>query len=63
MNTESNPPPPAPPPAPIRALDSANARALDSATLLAGQAEIGIRHGDELYRLRLTRTGKLILTK
>ena len=36
---------------------------LDSAHLLAGQREICIRHGDELYRLRHTRNDKLILTK
>ncbi|PJJ96408.1 hypothetical protein CO641_14265 [Lysobacteraceae bacterium NML91-0213] len=36
---------------------------LDSAGLLAGQREICIRHGNELYRLRHTRNDKLILTK
>ena len=36
---------------------------LDSARLLAGQREICIRHGNELYRLRHTRNDKLILTK
>lgn len=38
-------------------------REVDSATLLAGAREIAIRHGDEIYRLRHTRNGKLILTK
>ncbi len=36
---------------------------LDSASLLGGRAEVEIRHGDETYRLRQTRAGKLILTK
>ncbi|WP_129135160.1 hemin uptake protein HemP [Luteimonas sp. YGD11-2] len=36
---------------------------VDSAGLLAGQREICIRHGNELYRLRHTRNDKLILTK
>jgi len=34
-----------------------------SSELLRGQREILIRHGDETYRLRLTRNGKLILHK
>lgn len=38
-------------------------RALNSHTLLGGQDEIAIRHGNETYRLRRTRQGKLILTK
>ena len=33
------------------------------AQLLDGRAEIYIRHQGELYRLRQTRQGKLILTK
>ena len=39
------------------------ARVFDSAQLLDGRAEIYIRHQGELYRLRQTRQGKLILTK
>lgn len=31
--------------------------------LFRGRQEILIAHGDETYRLRLTRNGKLILTK
>ena len=31
--------------------------------LFQGRQEILIAHGDETYRLRLTRNGKLILTK
>lgn len=36
---------------------------LDSECLLQGQREVLIRHGAECYRLRHTRSGKLILTK
>ncbi len=36
---------------------------IDSCDLLQGGREILIRHGDECYRLRHTRNGKLILTK
>jgi hemin uptake protein HemP len=36
---------------------------LDSGALFAGGGEVVIRHGAELYRLRLTRQNKLILTK
>lgn len=36
---------------------------LDSTTLLNGQREIRIRHGNDTYRLRHTRNDKLILTK
>lgn len=38
-------------------------RTLNSHTLLSGQDEIEIRHGNETYRLRRTRQDKLILTK
>lgn len=36
---------------------------IDSHALLAGARELLIRHGDELYRLRHTRSDKLILVK
>jgi hemin uptake protein HemP len=36
---------------------------VDSTALMAGQRELLIRHGQELYRLRVTAQGKLILTK
>lgn len=36
---------------------------LDSNCLLCGQREVLIRHGNQCYRLRHTRSGKLILTK
>lgn len=38
-------------------------REVTSGDLLQGQCELLIRHGDELYRLKLTRNGKLILQK
>lgn len=38
-------------------------RRLESAALLAGAREIEIDHHGELYRLRCTNKGKLILTK
>jgi len=31
--------------------------------LLGGRKQVAINHGGELYSLRLTRNGKLILTK
>ncbi len=37
--------------------------ALDSAELFRNRREVLIRHGGELYRLRLTKSGKLILHK
>lgn len=36
---------------------------IDSRLLLNGRATVDIAHQGELYRLRLTRQGKLILTK
>jgi hemin uptake protein HemP len=36
---------------------------ISSEALLAGQTEVRIRHRGELYRLTLTRSGKLILHK
>lgn len=36
---------------------------LDSRQLLCGQPEVQIQHGAQVYRLRLTALGKLILTK
>ena len=38
-------------------------REVASSELLCGENELFIRHGDELYRLKLTRNGKLILQK
>ena len=36
---------------------------IDSARLFAGRREIQIRHQGKLYRLLITRNGKLILNK
>jgi len=49
---------PAKPPAP-----SSQQRTLQSQDLLQGLKEVLITHGEETYRLRLTRNGKLILHK
>jgi hemin uptake protein HemP len=38
-------------------------RRLDSDSLFAGAVEIEIEHQDQVYRLRKTSLGKLILTK
>lgn len=38
-------------------------REVDSSELLRGETEVLIRHVEELYRLKLTRNGKLILQK
>ena len=42
---------------------SAALREIDSASLLQGEKEVLIRHAEEVYRLRLTSNGKLILQK
>ena len=38
-------------------------RQLDSQMLFCGARELLIRHNGAVYRLRMTRAGKLILTK
>jgi hemin uptake protein HemP len=38
-------------------------RVIESGTLFAGQRQVRITHNGESYSLRLTRLGKLILTK
>ena len=43
--------------------DSTGRHTVRSTDLFQGEREIVIRHGAEEYRLRITRTGKLILTK
>ncbi len=48
-----------PPPAPL----PASAREITSQELMQGKREIVIRHGEEAYRLSVTRSGKLILRK
>lgn len=53
---QSNVPPDFRPPLPTQ-------REVDSRELMQGQREIVIRHGEEAYRLSVTRSGKLILRK
>jgi hemin uptake protein HemP len=55
----------APPISPAAAAGGAagNVRRLDSRTLLGRDREVVIEHADQVYRLRLTTLGKLILTK
>lgn len=48
-------------PAPARHQEPA--RQIDSATLLGPRGEVYITHQQQLYRLRITSLGKLILTK
>ena len=36
---------------------------VDSVTLMGGRRELLIRHGEDTYRLRITASNKLILTK
>ena len=38
-------------------------RVVDSKRILAGHREVWIRHGEEMYRLRLTSSGRLYLSK
>lgn len=38
-------------------------RTLDSQSILAGQTQVRIQHGDNQYRLCVTKENKLILTK
>ena len=59
---------PSPPPDPrdadiSRQEPASHPPALRSADLLQGQVEVLIEHGIDVYRLRLTRSGKLILQK
>lgn len=48
---------------PETAVSSTGPRAIRLEELLQGQRDIQIVHGEKVYRLRLTRNGKLILTK
>lgn len=38
-------------------------RVIESAELMKTDKTVAIRHGDELYRLTITRNGKLLLQK
>ena len=51
------------PAGPGPAPDSGRPRQISSAELLGGTAQLAIAHGGAVYTLRLTRNGKLILTK
>ncbi|MEM0925591.1 MAG: hemin uptake protein HemP [Planctomycetota bacterium] len=42
---------------------SARPRIIESEQILSGRREVWIRHGDEMYRLRITAAGKLYLSK
>lgn len=46
-----------------RRMDMIPTRTVDSVTLFRGAHEIGIEHHGALYRLKITRQGKLILNK
>jgi len=61
MNQPASPPQAAPPATQSPA--ASTPPALDSSQLLGGRKQVAIIHGGELYSLRLTRNGKLILTK
>lgn len=62
MPTRASPPIHAATPSPPTARP-AHPQPLDSHKLFGGTQEVLIRHGNEMYRLRQTRAGKLILTK
>ena len=47
----------------LRSDESGTLPEIDSADLMRGERELLIRHGDNTYRLRVTMSGKLILTK
>lgn len=59
----SLPPPAAPAPVPVGAGGPLPLRLIDSATLLGPRGEVFIEHRQQVYRLRVTSLGKLILTK
>ncbi|MBN9515971.1 MAG: hemin uptake protein HemP [Alphaproteobacteria bacterium] len=48
---------------PILGVSALGAPVVESVTLMSGQRELIIRHGTETYRLRVTASNKLILTK
>jgi hemin uptake protein HemP len=48
---------------PVTPREMTSVRTIPSESLLQGGTEVLITHGAELYRLRLTRNGKLILQK
>lgn len=44
-------------------MEAGQVKAIDSRTIFGSDKEVQIRHGDQMYRLRITRHGKLILNK
>lgn len=48
---------------PTGTMTTAAAPIMDSRELFGGHRRLTIRHGDNLYRLQITRQGKLILTR
>jgi hemin uptake protein HemP len=50
-------------PEPVQRDASKSTREVRLEDLLGGGRELIIRHGEELYRLRVTRNGRLLLTK
>jgi hemin uptake protein HemP len=62
MLVDSHPPKTPASPAAVT-LGAGTARQIDSATLLGPQGEVLIVHQQQVYRLRITSLGKLILTK
>ncbi|OJT96160.1 MAG: hemin uptake protein HemP [Rhizobium sp. 63-7] len=47
---------------PVRPVDD-GPRVIDTSDLFAGDSEVIIRHEGALYRMKITRQGKLILNK
>ena len=58
-----SPPTQAPAPLPAVTQGPGGARRIDSAALLGPRGEVFIVHHEQVYRLRVTSQGKLILTK
>lgn len=54
---------PGPRPVEGRRIVQSSLRTIDSQSLFGGSHEIGIEHQGSLYRLKITRQGKLILNK
>ena len=63
MNPVPSPSPAQPHGSRSTAPNAPSPRTVASQDLLQGQVEVLIAHGGETYRLRLTRSGKLILQK
>lgn len=48
---------------PPKVCETPDTNVVNSRDLLGGRREIQIQHGEEVYRLRVTRNGRLILNK